>query len=170
MCKKPDTSKSGGAPSTETVVGPTYLHWSPVPWSFTSELRVSNNVGRGWSKLPKYWVVSFTDTNIWFYLETQSLCARVRHWWRGYYVYASILLGTSTTMTTPCMWHSITHNMQNCWWVKVILCLLRSKQLPCLWNYDNQWNTDFVLPVPASLVSGKWWETKDAGNQCTTYH
>ena len=22
-----------------------------------------------------------------------------------------------------------------------------------------------ALPVPASLVSGKWWETKDAGNQ-----
>ena len=52
------------------------LHWFPPPWSFTSELRLSKNTGTGWSKLPKYWVVSFTDTSKHsIYLQTQSLCS-----------------------------------------------------------------------------------------------
>ena len=39
------------------------------------------------------------------------------------------------------------------------------KTSPELTNYASHWNTNFALPVHVSLVSEKWWETKDAGNQ-----
>ena len=147
-----------------------FVHWSPAPWSFTSELRLFKKTGTGWLKLPKYWVVSFTDTSKHsIYVETWSLCMCVRHWWRGYYLYASVLLGASTTMTTPCVWHSITHNTWNCWYVEILLLFTMLKTTPVHMNYGSQWNSDFALPVPASLVSGKWWEPKDRGNQCSTF-
>ena len=67
-------------------------------------------------------LVSFTDASTHsVYLETRSLCVRIRHWWRGYQLYASVLLGASTTMTTPRVWHSIMHNTRNCLRLEVVL-------------------------------------------------
>ena len=46
--------------------GLSLLRWSPAPWSFTSELRLSKNAGTGWSKWSIYWIIfgkSFTDTS-----------------------------------------------------------------------------------------------------------
>ena len=52
----------------------------------------------------------------------------VNHSEKGYYLYASTLVGASTTMTTPRVWHSITHRIVGA--SRLIYYLLRSKQLP----------------------------------------
>ena len=54
----------------------------------------------------------------------------VNHGKKAYYLYTSALLGASTTMTRPRVWHSITHSTRNCWCVEVILLLTMLKQLP----------------------------------------
>ena len=60
-------------------------------------------------------------------------------WRRGYYLYASALLGASTTLTTPRVWHSITHSTRNCWRVDVILLFTTLKTTPALlWNYAGE--------------------------------
>ena len=49
-----------------------------------------------------------------------------------YYLYVSALLGASTTMTTPRMWHSITHGTQNFWRVEVNLLFTTLKTTAAL--------------------------------------
>ena len=60
----------------------------------------------------------------------------VNHGEKGY---ASALPGASTTMTTPRVWHSITHSTRNCWRVEVILLCTTLKTTPALlWNYASK--------------------------------
>ena len=66
-------------------------------------------------------------------------------------------------MTSPRMWHRITHNMRNS---TVYYAQNNSRVYEVM--LANEILT-FALSVPASLVSGKWWETKDAGNQRTAH-
>ena len=55
------------------------------------------------------------------------------------HLYASALLGASTTMTTPRVWHSITHSTRNCWGLVVILLFTTLKTTPVLlWNHARK--------------------------------
>ena len=90
------------------------LPWSPAPWSFTSELRLSKNIGTGWyvsQILAKLCKASFTDTSkYWIYLETQNLPVPIHNYENATNVaqhrakYAKLLThrgySTVTTLTT----------------------------------------------------------------------
>ena len=74
-------------------------------------------------------------------------------------------------MAHPQLWqhyHVVQHNTQ---YKKVIgvsglfYCYYaQNNSCTCEITLANK-NADFALPVPASSGSGKWWETKDAGDQ-----
>ena len=78
----------------------------------------------------------YQKTSIW-----KCLYSVREPWRRGYHLYASALLGASTTMTTttPRVWHCITHSTRNCWRVEVILLFTALKTTPALlWNYASK--------------------------------
>ena len=90
------------------------LRWSPAPWSFTLELKLSQvhryRLMKMTQILGNFFGVFYRYKRHLIYLQTQCLCVHVRHWWRSYFLYASVLIGASTTMTTP---HVVQRNTQN---------------------------------------------------------
>ena len=124
------------------------------------KLRLSKNAATGWGWLPKQWVISESSL-VQIHVVTQHSknllgCVCKQDGVNEIVSIVSImLLGASTTMKTPRVRHSAKRT-KTVAVSRLFYRLLCSKQLPRVWNYASQWNTDFALPVPASLVSGKW--------------
>ena len=121
-----------------------------------------------WWKWPKHWVVSFTDTSKHLiYLQTLSICACVRHWWRGDYLYELVLPGASTIMTTLWVWHNIMCNYAKLfghWGYPTVLC---SKQLKRLMKLHYLKKYRLCVACTCVFIQCFWemLETKYTGNQ-----